>query len=51
VAQNVAAAAANTGTPASNGGADASHSGANPANDPHHFALTEIAHHFQHMWG
>jgi hypothetical protein len=51
VAQNVAAATASTSTPASNGGADASHSGANPANDPHHFALTEIAHHFQHMWG
>jgi hypothetical protein len=51
VAQNVAATTAGTGTPASNGGADASHSDANPAIDPHHIALTEMAHHFQHMWG
>jgi hypothetical protein len=49
VVQNVAAAAASTS--ASNGGADAGHSGANPANDTHHFVLSEMAHHFQHLWG
>jgi hypothetical protein len=51
VVQNAAAAAAGNSTPTSNGAADAGQSGAGPANDPHHFALSEMAHHFQHMWG
>jgi len=51
VVQNVATAAADNSTPASNGAADAGQSGAGPAIDPHHFALNEMAHHFQHMWG
>lgn len=51
VVQNVAAAAAGNSTPASNGASDAGQSGADPAIDPHHFALNEMAHHFQHMWG
>jgi hypothetical protein len=51
-AQNVAAAAApGNDTPAANGSADAGHSGADPATNAHHFALSEMAHHFQHMWG